>query len=113
MTLRSKISAFASFVLLAMISVTTWSSLEKGVGEGFRYVFAERWGIATLFDAYFGFAAFFLWVIYKESSAVSRILWGIGLVIFGNIAIAIYLLKEARKLKASDGAEILLVRRSV
>lgn len=81
MTLRSKVTGFAFFVLASMLMVTTWSSLEKGIGEGFRYLFAERWGV--------------------------------GLAIFGNIAIAIYLLIEAKKLKPGDGAETLLLRSQV
>ena len=103
---------FPWVVLVAMIGVTTWASLEKSVGVGFEYLFAERWGIATLFDAYFGFLTFYAWVYYKESSVASRLGWLVAILIFGNIAMAIYLLVELRRLPSGAGFETFLIRRS-
>ncbi len=97
-------------VLLAMIGVTTWASAEKNVMEGFRLLFAERWGIATLFDAYFGFLFFFAWVLYKESGTLARTAWLVAILCFGNIAMAIYLGKELRKLRPGESMEKLLLR---
>ena len=99
-------------VLAAMIGVTTWASLEKSVGFGFEYLLAERWGIATLFDAYFGFLTFYAWVLYKETSFISRLAWLVAILIFGNIAMAVYLLVELRRLPAGAGFDAFLTRRT-
>jgi hypothetical protein len=98
-------------VLIAMIGVTTWASLEKGLGEGFRILLAERWGVATLFDAYFGFLTFYAWVFYKESHALARILWLVAILFFGNIAMAVYLLRELKRLPKGAGFDVLLLKR--
>lgn len=103
--------ALPYLVLVAMIAVTTWASLEKSLAEGFRILFAERWGIATLFDAYFGFLTFYAWVYYKERSARARFLWLAVILFFGNIAMAIYLIRELRRLPPGASFENLLVRR--
>lgn len=103
---------FPHVVLVAMIAVTTWASLEKSLFEGFRLLFAERWGIATLFDAYFAFLTFYAWVYYKERAALPRFLWLIGILFFGNIAMAIYLIRELRRLPPGATFENLLVGRA-
>ena len=102
---------FPAVVLVAMIAVTTWASVEKSLGEGFRLLFAERWGIATLFDAYFGFLTFYAWVHYKESSWTARVLWLATILFFGNIAMAIYLARELWRLPPGGGVETLLLRK--
>jgi hypothetical protein len=101
---------FALVVLVAMIGVTTWASLEKPLSEGFRLMFAERWGVATLFDAYFGFLTFYAWVLYKERSLTARALWLGAILFFGNIAMAIYLLNLIRKLPPGATLETFLLR---
>ena len=58
---------FCGIVLVAMVAVSTWASLEANVLVGFQRLFADRWGVATLFDAYFGFLWFWLWIAYREA----------------------------------------------
>lgn len=103
---------FPILVLVAMIGVTTWASVEKPLSEGFRLMLAERWGVATLFDAYFGFLTFYAWVFYKERSAFARIGWLAAILFFGNIAMALYLLRELRRLPRGADFATLLLRRS-
>ncbi len=104
--------AFSVFVLIAMIAVTTWASLEKSVIIGFEQLFAERWGIATLFDAYFGFLFFYVWVYYRENSGIVRAGWLVAILCFGNIAMAIYVLNAIRQLPENAGMAALLAKRS-
>jgi hypothetical protein len=101
---------FPVVVLVAMIAVTTWASVEKPMFEGFRLMFAERWGVATLFDAYFGFLTFFAWVYYKERSAWARVIWLGAILFFGNIAMSIFLLRELYRLPKGAGFDALLLR---
>lgn len=92
------LSLLFGFILVSMIAVTTWASLEESVVAGFWNVTAYRWGWATLADAYFAFITFLVWVFYKERGALARVLWTIAVLLFGNIAMAIYVLRQIRKL---------------
>lgn len=97
-------------ILLAMLSVTTFASLKESILEIPPVVTGDPWFIATLFDAYFGFLSFFLWVCYKETSVVAKIVWFVLIMILGNIAMAIYMLIQLFKLPAGATMKDLLLR---
>lgn len=84
--------AFFIFVLLAMISVTTWASFDQNVVEGFKILWREKWGIATLFDTYFSFTMIYFWIYFHEKKLLQRIVWFLAVYAFGTIAIALYFL---------------------
>ena len=88
---------FFIFILIAMFGVTGWASLDQNVWEGFRYLFAARWGIATLFDTYFSFTLIYLWIAYRERSILARVSWLILVYSLGTIAIAGYGLWQIQK----------------
>lgn len=64
--------------------------------DGFVTVCSEPWGLATMFDAYFGFLAFFLYTLWRERGALARLGWFVALMLLGNFAIAAYLLLALR-----------------
>lgn len=97
-----------SIVLVAMLAVTTWASTYENVFAAIRRLTNEPWVVATLFDAYFGFLTFFVWVCVKESSLLKKIIWFVLIMAFGNIAMAIYVLLEVRRLKGHFTAQRLL-----
>jgi hypothetical protein len=101
---------FFCAILILMITLTAWASLEKSMTYGYSYLFSERWGIATLADAACGFLTFYAWVFYKESSALSRIVWFALIMFFGNIAMSIYALNQLRKLPDNAGIEGFLLK---
>lgn len=103
---------FSIAVFAAMVAVTTWASLEANVLVGFQRLLADRWGVATLFDAYFGFLWFWLWIAYKEASLGRSLLWLLLLLALGNLAMAAYVMVQLYRLKAGEGAEALLLRRT-
>ena len=103
---------FAITVFAAMVAVTAWASLDANVLVGFRHLLADRWGVATLFDAYFGFLWFWLWIAYKEAAQSRSLLWLLLLFALGNLAMAAYVMLQLFRLKSGDGAEALLVRRT-
>jgi hypothetical protein len=108
--MKSKLTALKvifSLILILMLSLTTWSSFDQNVWDGFRYVFQNRWAVATLGDAYCGFITFLAWLVYREKSNVSRVLWVVAVLIFGNIAMSLYVLNRLRTAKS---VEDLLVR---
>jgi hypothetical protein len=112
MKVKPILTILFTLILLTMIAVTSLSSLRvplwNSVDE-FTWV-RSPWAVATLFDAYFGFLTFFVWVAYKERSAASRILWLVLIMAFGNIAMASYILLQLPRLKPEDGLEKLLLR---
>ena len=101
-----------SLIFIGIIAATVWASLEKNVIWGFEWLFQERWGVATLADAYFGFLTFYAWVFYKETSWPARGAWFIGIMIFGNIAMSFYMLKLLFSLPESATARDVLLRKS-
>jgi len=101
---------FCAVVLVAMVAVSTWASLEANVLVGFQRLFADRWGVATLFDAYFGFLWFWLWIAYREASPGRSFLWLLLLFALGNLAMATYVLIQLARLKPGEGMAELLQR---
>lgn len=104
--------AFAILVFAAMVAVTTWASLEANVFVGFQRLLADRWGVATLFDAYFGFLWFWLWILAKEGHLGRSLLWLLLLVALGNLAMAAYVMVQLHRLKPGEGVEALLLRKA-
>jgi hypothetical protein len=103
---------FAIGVFLVMVAVTTWASLDVNVLVGFQRLMADRWGLATLADAYFGFLWFWLWIVYKEASLGRSLLWLVLLFALGNLAMAAYVMIQLARLKPGAGLETLLLRKA-
>jgi hypothetical protein len=70
------------------------------------------WAVATLFDAYFAFTTFFVWVCFKETKMVGRIVWFVLIMALGNIAISSYVLIQLFRLKPEEPASAILTRRA-
>ena len=108
----SSLRLAAAFVLIAMLAVTTWASLQVALWKTPREVLTHPWFIATLFDTYFAFLTFYVWLAYKETSNLARVAWLVAILLLGNIAMAIYLLRELFRLPANATMEDLLLRRN-
>ena len=81
-------------VIASMLAVTSWASYHCPLFSVPREVATHPWFIATLFDAYWGFITFFVWVAYKQTTYLARIAWLIAILLLGNIAMAAYCLSE-------------------
>ena len=79
-------------VLASMLWVTTWASLQCPLFAVPRDVFTHPWFIATMFDAYWGFTTFFVWVCYQQRSWLARVAWFVAIMLLGNVAMAAYCL---------------------
>lgn len=99
-------------VLLSMLAVTSWASLECALWKTPREVVTHPWFIATLFDTYWAFLTFYCWVAYKEVSWLARISWLIGILLLGNIVMAIYMLIQLFRVPADGKIEDVLLRRA-
>ncbi|MFM7101866.1 MAG: DUF1475 family protein [Verrucomicrobiota bacterium] len=98
-------------VLAAMLAVTGWASSEVALWNTPRAVATHPWFIATLFDTYFAFLTFWLWLAYKERAWAARLAWLAGILLLGNIAMAGYLLLQLFRLPPGAGLDDLLRRR--
>jgi len=99
-----------TIILVSMLIVTTWASLQENVILGGAKIIREPWGIATLFDTYFAFFTFYIWVMYKEVKWFSKLIWFILVVFLGNIAMSVYVLMQIYKIKNNFTIERLLTK---
>jgi predicted permease len=99
-----------SGVLLTMLCVTGWAGARVPLWQTPDAVLLHPWFIATLFDCYFAFLTFYLWVAYRESRWLARLLWLIAILLLGNIAMASYLLIALWRLPSDAPIERLLLR---
>ena len=110
---RTGLRLLFSVILVSMIVVTSWATLRQPVWEwgGLTQPPDNAWTIATLFDAYFGFITFFVWVTYKQRRWGARIGWLIAILLLGNIAMSVYVLLQLRKLPPEEPMATLLTAR--
>jgi hypothetical protein len=99
---------FAAMLVCTLVasshqSLLHWTGLSGGAD---RY-----WTGATLLDAYCGFITFYVWVYYKESSAVVRLGWFVAIMLLGNMAMSAYVLKELARLRPGEPLSQLLLAR--
>lgn len=96
-----------TLILVVMVTLSIWASLEESVVEGGYHLTQYRWGWATLADTYFGFLTFFVWVYLRERTTVSRIIWFVLIMSLGNMAMATYALLQLRAMSKEDRLRIL------
>ena len=89
-------------VIVSMLAVTGWASSQCALFAIPREVFTHPWFIATLFDAYWAFIAFYVWVAWKEQTTAARILWFVAIILLGNLAMAAYMLVELFRIQKID-----------
>jgi hypothetical protein len=99
-----------SVVLLSMLCVTSWASLALPMWQTPRALLLHPWFIATLFDCYFGFLTFYLWLAYRETGWLARVLWLLAILALGNIAMSSYLLIALWRLPSNASIDRLLLR---
>ena len=99
-------------IIASMLWVTSWAGMQCPLFGIPHNVVTHPWFIATLFDAYWGFVTFYVWVAFKQTSWVAKIAWFFAIILLGNIAMAAYWLKELFRVPR-DGriAEVLTTRR--
>jgi hypothetical protein len=86
---RTVLTLVFAIILIAMLAVTTYASLDRSVFKVGSDLTSDRWFQATLADAYFGFITFYVWVFYKERGSLFRVIWFVLIMTLGNIAISI------------------------
>ena len=97
-------------IFLWMTVLTIRTSLAVSLWSAWDSYAANPWAVATLYDAYFGFITFWVWVAYKENTIWSRLLWLVLILGLGNIAMSLYVLIQLFRLKPDQPVEALLWR---
>ena len=97
-------------VLVTMLCATSWASYQCALWQTPRALVTHPWFIATLFDCYFGFLTFWVWVVYKETTWGARLAWLAAILLLGNIAMSLYMLITLFRLPATASVEQLLLR---
>jgi hypothetical protein len=113
MPARTALRLLFGAILITMIGVTTWASVRQPVWQwgGLTHQPDNGWTIATLFDAYFGFVTFYVWLAYKERRWAPRIAWLVAILLLGNMAMASYVLLQLRRVPKEVPMATLLTAR--
>ena len=113
MTTRGALIALFGAILIGMLAVTGWATLQQPVWQWGGLVTPpdRAWTIATLCDAYAGFLTFYAWLFYKERT-LGRLVGFIAIMLLGNIAMSAYMLRELTRLPAGAPLASLLTRRA-
>jgi hypothetical protein len=114
MTYKTPLKILFALILLSMIVVTGYATTRQSMfaWTGLTAGPDRYWTIATMCDAYFGFITFFMWVLYKEPRWLPRVLWFVGIMAFGNMAMASYVLLQLAKLGKDEPASKILAARN-
>lgn len=101
-----------SVIVLAMLGVTSWASFLGALWDTPRAVATHPWFIATLFDTYFAFLTFWLWLAWRERHWIPRLAWLLAILLLGNIAMATYVLIQLFRIPTNASVDQLFTRRS-
>jgi hypothetical protein len=110
--MRTFLKLLFSFIFIWMVVATIRTSMQVSLWDAWHGFAANPWAVATLYDAYAGFLTFFMWVMYKERGAASRVLWFVLIMCLGNIAMSAYVLRELFRLPVAEKVESILWRRA-
>jgi hypothetical protein len=99
-------------IFVWMIVMTVLTSLKMPIWDAFATFGDNPWAPATLWDAYFGFLTFYVWVAWREKRTAPRIIWFILIMALGNITISLYVLIQLFRLKANDSPGLLFTTRN-
>lgn len=89
-------------IFAVMSALIVWASLEQPIFGIPREVFTNPWFVTTLFDAYFAFITFYVFVAWKEQSLGARLLWLPVVLLWGNFAMAVYMMVELFRIDHID-----------
>ncbi len=101
-----------SIVFCYMIYIVIDTSLRSNLFLEWDNLARIPWMKATLWDFYANVLCIYIWVVYKEHSVLSKILWLILLVCLGSIATSGYILIQLFKLQPGEPLKNILLKRN-
>ena len=111
---KRTLQLFFAFILISLTTWNLWVSTQQPVWQwgGLTTPPDNLWTIATLIDAYYGFLTFYMWVLWKETRVMPRVLWFLAIMLLGNIAMSVYVLRQLARLGRQDSMGTLLSARN-
>jgi len=101
------------FVFMVVMTIRTQMKVSFWNFPAWQPAYAANpWAVATLYDAYFGFTTFFVWVCFKERLLTAKVVWFVLIMALGNIAMSFYVLLQLLKLKPGEPVANVLTRRA-
>jgi hypothetical protein len=110
--MKTVLKALFAAIFVSITAVTIRAGLTISLWDAWDSFAANPWAVATLYDAYFGFLTFWVWVAFKERSMWVRLVWFVVIACLGNIAMSLYVLIQLFRLKPEEPASAVLVRRA-
>lgn len=95
-----------------MCYIVISTSIESNLFTEWDFLASIPWMRATLWDFYANAFVIYLWMCYKESGVVRKILWLILMFCLGSIASCAYVIIELFRLKPNEGIKDLLIKRN-
>jgi len=83
--------------LLAMTVVLIYGFTMGDFFEEGRLLLTMPWGIVSLVDLYVGFTLFSAWIVYREKSVLSSLIWVILMMVLGFFTASLYILIALQK----------------
>ena len=108
---KMALAAIVGAIFVWMIVLTVRTSMAVSLWSAWGPLAANPWAVATLYDAYFAFFAFWLWVAWRERTVWERALWLVAIFALGNIAMSFYVLIQIFRLRADEPVDALFRRR--
>lgn len=110
--MRTPLILLFGIIFVWMIVMTALTSIKMPIWDAFATFGDNPWATATLWDAYFGFLTFYVWVAWREVRFTPGILWFVLILALGNIAMSLYVLIQLFRLKNTDSPSLLLTTRN-
>lgn len=89
---------FFIVVFVSMVYITVKAGMHENLFAAIARLSDDPWAVATLWDAYFGFLTFYIWVLHREGW-LGRIVWFVLIMSLGNMAMAAYALIKLFKVE--------------
>ena len=111
---RTALRILFGAIFLSLFAYTTYASTRQAIfdWQGLVSEPDKWWTLATLMDAYYGFLTFYVWVFYKELRWLPRVAWFIAILLLGNMAMSVYVLRQIAKLRDDEPVEHILIQRN-
>lgn len=90
---KIKIAAWLGAIIMAgmiVFSIVTGDFVVDGGA-----LLSNVWGQMSMVDLYVGFLLFYMWILRREKSLLSKLFWFVLLMTTGSLATALYILKAA------------------
>jgi hypothetical protein len=112
MASKTTLKVLFSCILVVLLVYNSWAATQQAVWQwgGLTTGNDRYWTIATFLDAYCGFITFLVWVVYKESSWRTRVIWFVAIMALGNIAMSSYMLLQLFRLRPEQDVSAILAR---